>query len=217
MILKNQFAVVQLDHIKTKRLILKQWLSQFDDDQEQSDLTGILGFRLELTQNATEPQGVVILECGTNTLHELVVMKPNCILINCQDSKSLIENLENVLSNPSREVGSCRLNTVVIENISSFYWEKRCQDRLSRTKWYNDVNQSISKIMTRFNCNVLVTMWDLEFERGFRSKQSSQGQYTQQTISYTPAELFSGCDHIFGYKDQEVFEYIDGSWRIASG
>lgn len=116
----------------------------------------------------------------------------------------------------SGELGACTLNTLIVENISAFYWEKRCDDWQTRSRWYKDANSAILKTLDRFKCNIVVTMWDIQFEKGFRSHPTSRDIAGLRTLAYTHPELFSRCDYVLSYVNCDVYQYVDGSWQMPT-
>lgn len=214
--LKNQFAIVQFNHLRTKQKIYKNWLNQFGKDRAQDDLSH-LEPKSECQDGVSEATGVVLIECGIQQLHRIVDLPVDCIRFGCEESNDLVDLIDLISKRPRNDVGQCRLNTIVVENLSAFYWNLRCTDRQTRSKWYRDVNQALLSAMDRFKCNVVVTMWDREYERGYKSKRSGELLKDQKILSYTPLELYNGCHFGLSYQDDGTYMYIEGHWKpVAS-
>lgn len=206
--LKNQFAVVLFDRLKTKQTFYVEWFKQLGSDVPTSSILGVdLG-----PPTASRANDIIILECGPRTLRRMINLPLNCKTLICASPEDLVKTIRMVMEEPAADLGGCRLNTFVVENLSAFYWDKRCGDKQSCIKWYRDVNELLATIKKRFKCNVVVTMWDLDFERGFKSRHSRVNA-SNRTLSYTPNELFSGSSYSLSYKDDDVYQYLEGLWH----
>lgn len=210
-VLESDFAVVFFDNIQTKCRLYNDFLKQFtQNDQENS----ILGFEIA-DSKGPKTLDVFVIECGLRSLNKLTKYYTGLHLFQCNDSSLLLEILQLIIDCSLDRLDNCRLNTLIVENLSSFYWEKRCQDRLSRIQWYKDVNEKLRELKCKYMCNVVITMWDLEFERGYKSKPSQDTSALSKALSYTPNELFLGCLYTIRYRDGDVYQYLNGAWLLV--
>lgn len=208
--LENQFAVVLFDRITTKRRIYLEWFKQIAPAGPE---TSIIGNQLG-TSTDMEANDMIIIECGSSTLHRMMNLPHNCKFLNCTNPDSLFKLIKMIMEEPIHEISGSRLNTIVIENLSSFYWEKRSKDIQTSAKWYKELNELLTLSKDYFKCNVVVTMWDLDFERGFKLRQSKVAA-SNRTLSFTPDELFLGASYSLSYQEDIVLQYLDGSWQTV--
>lgn len=208
--LENDFAVVFFDNIQSKRGLYNKFFKQFEqEDKEKS----IFGLQVEVT-NSKGPEilDVIILECGLKSICKLTNLHTGTHMFQCDDSMRVLEYLQQIIDCSLDKIGKHKLNTLIVENLSSFYWEKRCQDRSARVQWYKDLNEKLLELKSKYMCNIVVTMWDLEFERGFKSKPSHDTSAPTKTLSYTPNEVMLGSLYAISYRKGDVFQYINGAW-----
>lgn len=206
--LEGDFAIVFVDNIQTKRRLYYDLINQFMQIGQDKSLLGV-----EIAEfKGSETLDVVILECGLPTLDKFTKLNPCFHVIQCIDPDLLLETIQLVLESSLDNRGDCRLNTLIVENLSAFYWKKRCEERLARAQWYKAVNEKLLNLKSKYACNIVITMWDIEFERGFKSKPSNDNPVLTKSLSYTPNEVFLGCLYIVSYRNGDVFQYLDGAW-----
>lgn len=130
---------------------------------------------------------VIVMECGLKCVESGTSTGRDCFIFNnCATSQDLLNSLQDILDNKSKFVGS-NLNTLVIENISAFYWHQRVS---GSRELYKELNALIGEMMKRYACNAIVTMWGIGFERGFKSHVVENFPQELSQATFTPWELF---------------------------
>lgn len=186
MVLRNHYCVVLFGGIKLKR-----------------------AFYLRFFANASD---LIIFECSKSLPRNSGTIKDS-IVINCESHLQLLDELRAIPQDKNIHVSARYLNTIVIESISSFYWDLRCEKSSDRVLWYKQINQILTTIKDTYKCNILVTGWDNDYERGFNNKGSKSRQfYNLDDVSFMPKELFRGAKFIFAYQTGRSLVY-ETLWR----
>ncbi|KAM9913204.1 hypothetical protein OXX69_001844 [Metschnikowia pulcherrima] len=134
--------------------------------------------------------------------------------IHCGNPDGLISALKDMLDTTDLILGQCVLNTIIIENLSAYYWDLKCHPRQGAVKWYSDLLQLCHVLKERYMCNVVVTMWDKNFERGFNSRAVSDLEPRRlDDLTYTPMEFFQNADYVLAARAGGNLQYTAGQWR----
>ncbi|OBA21393.1 hypothetical protein METBIDRAFT_11914 [Metschnikowia bicuspidata var. bicuspidata NRRL YB-4993] len=159
---------------------------------------------------------VLIIECGQGALQQGAPGLPGALLVNCQTPEALLLVLRNIPTTNDPRIGACVLNTVIIENLSAFYWAKRSVTKALASKWYMDLNARARVLMETYQCNVLVTMWDKNYERGFNARPAQEPAPLRLVdLTYTPAEFFEMPAYVFASRAPGSLQYIGTQWRAT--
>lgn len=112
--------------------------------------------------------------------------------------------------------------TLVVDNISAFYWDLRVADSdnyrslglnefVLAAKWYTRLVEVVLRILARYKCNVIVTSYDVSFDRGYDQKNErkhhSQDNDTMAAVSYLPESYLLRFDHLVHMESGMVREY----------
>lgn len=189
--LKNEYAVVFFENIQNKIQFYKQF--------EQHRYIG----------QSVEGQTVAVIECGQQWLDRIDGLTGMSIAW-CKDSSMLKTMVEQL---PTRsDIQEQHLNTVIIENISAFYWEKKVSIH-ERVLWYKGIAGALTELMEKYKCNVIITAWDNEFERGFSFKQNTRVESRLDSVTFTPVELFAPASYLFAQKHNLWYQYLNSQWE----
>lgn len=90
------------------------------------------------------------------------------------------------LTNKNDPMYSLEIHTLVIDDISVFYWELKMLTFSDQVQKYQQLGELVNQIHNRYNCNVITTSWDSAFELGYQYQHKS----TPQRKSLLPAGLF---------------------------
>lgn len=153
----------------------------------------------------------VIVECGMPTVLSLADLSAS-LVVPCSEYIQLLDILRGIPQDQNEAIGAIHLNTLVIENVSAFYWHVACLSSPEKFAWYRNINSSIHHLRQRYGCNVLVTGWDIEYDRGFNSRRIVKQPETLQDLSYLPSELFKGATRILHY-DRQCLELRGWKWQ----
>lgn len=166
-------------------------------------------FYLRFLANASD---LVIFDCCKS----LPVSKDfvqDGIVIQCDSPTLLLLELQAIPRDQSATVNSRYMNTMVIENISAFYWQLKCLRTAARALWYNQLNQILRTIRDKYKCNVLVTGWDSDYERGFNVKSSrSEEPKKLHDVTFMPQDLYRTAERVVAYQKRGDLVF-DGEWR----
>lgn len=139
---------------------------------------------------AIKPGGFIVVECGTADVPKFLKLSSS-FHICCATPADLLRTLDNVYEGTIPEIQEISLNTVFLDNISAFFWELKASGRY-RYDFYRDLNQVVHKIRDLYKCNVVMTAWDSDFDRGFSHAGklvASEAEYP----SFMPQDVFSGA------------------------
>lgn len=151
--------------------------------------------------SAIKPAGFIVVECGTVDVPKFLALSSS--FHTCSTTPAdLLQMLDNVYEGTMPEIQEISLNTVFLDNISAFYWELKASGRY-RYDFYRDLNLVLHKIRDLYKCNVVMTAWDSDFDRGFSHSGRlvvSEADYP----SFMPQDVFSGARVIvWGRKEPE--------------
>lgn len=159
---------------------------------------------------------MLIIECGRATIKNAVLGQSGTLFMNCQTPEELGSILRNIIRNPNGEIGNCKVNTVIIENISAFYWETKLWSRVKAGQWYTEINRLIRLLMAKYGCNVLTTMWDRNYEFGFSLRPIPDMAVVKlDDLTCVPGEFFEGPMYIYASQSTRSLRCKDGQWTPA--
>ena len=161
-------------------------------------ITGVIhvAFRDRKTKSAfynqLHPIGsgkVCVIDCG----YENIVVDSQLNLGDIEDFAALILKLELILAMtlPNDPLFHVNIHTLVIDNLSVFYWELKLllfQDQVSK---YRQLGNLIHIIHKRYNCSIITTSWDSMFELGY--------QYNHKSVPERLILIPTGCFEHFNY------------------
>lgn len=165
-----------------------------------------------LKQPLEHPQ-TIVLECGRRTLADHL-QASNCLFITCPTPEDLLSTIHTIMENERRDMGNCTLNTVVIENLLAFFWDKRRLPRHVANRWYGELAARARDLADKYSCNVIFTMWDKNFDRGYNSKFVLEPSPSRlDDMTYIPADLFASVPHVFALRASDSLRYIGSQWK----
>ncbi|GEQ70904.1 hypothetical protein JCM33374_g4584 [Metschnikowia sp. JCM 33374] len=195
-VLEKSLAILLFENIKQK-LVFYRKLKHANPDQMRICPT----------------PSILVIECGPSSLKHALVGFEAPLFVNCGTPEELISVIKGIPENKTPSIGSCKLNTVVIENLSAFYWDKQRVPRGSAVQWYVEIGHWCGVLQQKYGCNVVVTMWDKNFERGFNSRPVNELHPRKlDDLSYTPAELFAVASCILAFRADGNLQYVDSQW-----
>lgn len=151
-------------------------------------------FYERLAQGASD---LVIFECGSSILTPI----PDALLLNCKDISLLLNQLQSIPDNRHEAVGPRHLNTLIVDNVSAFYWDLKCLKRAERLEWYVQLSKILKAIELKYACNVIVTAWDSDFEKGFNYRKVEREAQKLEDCTFLPHEFLQGMDYVFHQGD----------------
>lgn len=154
-------------------------------------------------------QNVVLVECGVPTIKSIATFSG--YIVSCSSPSELIEILHGIPNDKDDEISRRHLNTLVVENLSAFFWKLACLPSQEKFSWYRTLNSELALLRKKYGCNVLLTGWDVEFDRGFNSRTIVKAPVVLEDLTYFPAELFHGATRIIHY-GEECLEFRDRKW-----
>lgn len=131
------------------------------------------------------------------------------LVIEANGFVSVMRELNCILEGQNSEASDCVLNTLVIENISSFYWELR--ESKQRIASYGRLADTLDLFKRRYACNIIVTAWDSDFEKGYNYKRRRETPKVFQDLSFIPKEFFKYSNHIYAI-GQKNYKFND-QWQ----
>lgn len=156
---------------------------------------------------AQESDSLIVVDCGSGSSQRLGLN--NALIIQANGYESVLKSLEDILGNRNEEANKCVLNTLIIENISAFYWELR---ESKRRHWlYSKLAEVLRSFQQTYKCNVVVTSWDNDFEKGYNYKPMEKEPRVLQDLTFIPGELVLSADRVFAIGKQ-VLEF-HGTWH----
>lgn len=184
--LKNHFCVVLFGGIQLKRAFYSRFFAHAFD--------------------------LVIFDCSKS----LPTNDPghDGLVIHCDTHLLLLRELQAIPQDRNLKVNCRYMNTLVIENISAFYWALKCLKLADRTSWYHQLNRIVQTIKVKYKCNVIVTGWDNDYERGFNIKSSRPGQpQNLDDLTFIPKEFYRGAERVFTYQTGRSFVFEGNQWH----
>lgn len=136
-------------------------------------------------------ESVVILQCGPPSIDDT----GNALLIEC--TIDLLHETMRAMTSHHTLVGPRHLNTLVIDNISAFYWDLRCAKSSERAQWYDELKILLRVIKEKYKCNVLVTGWDNDYEKGFNYLGRDFEPQKLDDLTYLPSNIIADMDYVF--------------------
>ena len=168
-------------------------------------------FYLRLLPRATD---LVVFECG-RSIPISTANVPNALIIKCASHGDLLKNLHDILEDRSLLLNDHFMNTLVIENLSSFYWTLRCKKVADRIHWYEQLHRVLLTIRDEYKCNILVTAWDNNYERGFNVRERWSGQPQKlDDLTYMPLTLYQRVEHVFAFQKGRSFMFKENRWVL---
>lgn len=155
---------------------------------------------------------IVFIECGRNATD-----KPpaNHRHFTCNTPAELLGLMTETLEGTLKEARDCVINTVLIDNLSAFYWEQKMLPRAEFYAWYRRVKELLEAIVAKYQCNVVLTMWDKNYERGFnaRAVDSHEAPVPKKLddVTFTPADVFTGS--VFALRGGQQLRFAEGAWH----
>lgn len=197
LVLHNEYVVVLFENVSLKLNFYKA-LKQVNPGKFSPLASNIL---------------VVIIECGRPTIKHAVSGICSTLFLNCQTPKELLLIIRGVAENTHPEIGNCVLNTVIIENLSAFYWENKLLLWSSARQWYTEINRILQQIMAKYGCNVVSTMWDKNYEQGFNLRREPNMLAVRLSdLTTIPSEFFENSGHVYASQTSRSLRYTDAGW-----
>jgi len=154
---------------------------------------------------------IIIIECGVPTIKSIAPFSG--YIVTCRSPDELMDILRGIPNDQDEEISKRHLNTLVVENISAFYWNLATLSSQEKFSWYKGLNNELAQIRKRYGCNVLVTGWDIDFDRGFNARRViEKAPVALQDLTYLPGELFLGATRIIHY-GETTLHFRDKKWR----
>ena len=169
-------------------------------------ITGVIhvAFRDRKTKSAfynqLHPIGsgkVCVIDCG----YENIVVDSQLNLGDIEDFAALILKLELILAMtlPNDPLFHVNIHTLVIDNLSVFYWELKLllfQDQVSK---YRQLGNLIHIIHKRYNCSIITTSWDSMFELGYQYNHKS----VPERLILIPTGFFEHFNYVVHYEGEK--------------
>lgn len=154
----------------------------------------------------------VIIECGIPTIAQIADLLASYVHP-CPDYASLLEILQSIPKDAYAEISSRHVKTFVIENISSFFWHISGLPAQEKFAVYRRLNEELLSLKQSYGCNVVLTGWDVKYDRGFNTYRIPEQKYEDlRDFTYLPRELVHGATHILHY-DETTHKFGNG-WEI---
>lgn len=148
-------------------------------------------------------ESVLAIECGQRVLQR---MGSSVRTLACDGD--LAELIDGLLDSSANDM---HVNTLIVENISAYYWELKCRPR-ERVQWYKRLNGAIMGLMEKLQCNVIVTGWDNAYEKGYNFQNARALGTELDSVTYIPLELLGSADHLLSH-GRGWMRYTDGWWQ----
>lgn len=161
--------------------------------------------------NQPHNQNVVIFECGAPQLPHSGNLK-----LPCKTPSDLMSLLEGIPTSKDPQIIDRVIDTLIVENLSAFYWELRSRPRIAEIRWYAELVQALEQLRHFYKINVVVTMWDKNFERGFNSRPVPLAGALLLDVSYTPGALFEPAEVILHHQHAGVSHVEKGSTETTA-
>lgn len=185
--LKNHFYVVLFAEIQLKRKFYSRFLAKASD--------------------------LVIIECSKSLPVDKTSIQ-DCLVVQCGSHDLLLQELQAIPQDENPRVNSQYMNTMVIENLSAFYWDLKCLKPRERNVWYSQLNLIIHTIRRKYKCNIIVTGWDNDYERGFNNKSSRPGEpYGLSDLTFLPLDFYRGVERVLAYQTGGSLVFEGNLWR----
>lgn len=153
---------------------------------------------------------VVLVECGVPTIKSIASFSG--YIVPCSSPSDLLDILRGIPNDKDEEISNRHLNTLVVENISAFFWNLASLTSHEKFLWYRTLNNELALLRKKYGCNVLVTGWDVDFDRGFNARSVvGKTAVVLDDLTYLPGELFQGAARIIHY-GEECLELKDKKW-----
>lgn len=183
-VLENESAVVLFQNISLKKAFYDR-LSEYDGS-------------------------LIIFDCGAGFMDTIEL--PESYILRIADFDDLLLQLERLMRDPIEEIGKRHLNTLIVENISTFYWKLRSLKQ--RSQQYCKLRDLLAKIKDWYQCNVVVTSWDSEFEKGYNLKHENENPESLLDLTFVPTDFYAKFDHIFAVGRQN-YRFKD-KWLLCT-
>lgn len=108
-----------------------------------------------------EKGSIVVFDCGAGFMDSANIVG-SCV-IRIEHFDDLLSKMNGLMNDEVKEVNELHLNTLIIENISTFYWTLRSLSH--RNLSYSKLRDLVDTVKEWYKCNVIVTTWDSEFEK----------------------------------------------------
>lgn len=117
------------------------------------------------------------------------------------------------------------LNTLVIDNISVFYWDLKILNAsnykslnfnhyMPASNQYALLSRLIDDIKSKYNCNVIVTSYDISFQKGYNSNwEKTSSLVGLSRFSYLPKKFIFNFDYIF-HSSSIATSYFEKSQNV---
>lgn len=134
--------------------------------------------------------------------------------MSCLHHMHLIKILQEIPEDAYDDVSSRHLNTLIIENISAFFWNVSILPSQEKFAWYRKVNALLLRLKNMYGCNVIVTGWDIQYDRGFNSRKILEANpKSLNDLTYLPLELFQGSTLIIHYLEESL-QFVNDEWQL---
>lgn len=157
--------------------------------------------------NGIDQTGLLFFNCS---IAEYQFINKKCQILELSTFDKLIEELEKILFSDIELI----LKTLIIDNISIYFWELRCLNARNYTSmgykydsakvYYSTLVSLINKIKEKFKCNIIVTSWDIKFDKGYNASWKNKIDINDiDTLSYLPTSYLLSFDHIMHRDDDK--------------
>lgn len=203
--LHRDIPVISL-HCSTVRLTNEYGVLLFEDLRHKGDFYKKLG---------TEFDNLIIIECANSAVSALADLSSS-LVVSCGSHKELLDILRGIPGDENEELSSKHLNTLIIENLSAFYWHLGSLHSQDKFSWYRLLNLALHVIRQKYGCNIIVTSWDIDFDRGFNARSTfDKIPEGLNDLTYLPSELFKGATRIIHYHE-ECLQLKDKKWQAIT-
>lgn len=157
---------------------------------------------------------LIVIECGGGSVLALADFSAS-LVVPCCSHHELMDILRGIPLDANKEMSSRHLNTLVIENLSAFYWNLACELPSERYLWYRELNSELHQLKQKYGCNVVVTCWNVDYDRGFSARPLVDRKPEKlRDLSYFPSELFRGATHVLHF-DGGCMEFRGNGWHAV--
>ena len=202
----------------------RQRLRLFQEGTQTSEVTlenqnSHILFRDKVSKRVTfgswdQGECLYILDCGGEGFDYL---SDKCLVKrDLRTMDDVLDEIENIFTlgtkgNDKHPLSNRVLSTLVVDNISVYFWElkllglDRSQQRqlgyrrdIPGWQYYAELFRVIRRTQDRYNCNVIITSWDILYEKGVRFRGSIEaGSSKLQELTSLPSQYLVSFDYLY--------------------
>ncbi|KAF3990229.1 hypothetical protein FT663_03273 [Candidozyma haemuli var. vulneris] len=197
--------------IKPEKRVLRlalPWEEKIIENESVVLLFQRLSYKRAFYQKLGQTKGsIIVFDCGAGFMD--TIRLEDSYSVRVSDFNDLISQLKGIMTDQDKEISDREMNTLIIENLSDFYWTLRSSPQ--RVSSYLRLRDLTAQLKERYQCNIIVTSWDSDFEKGYNLKHSNDDPKKLSDLTFIPPDFYTKFDHIYAigrqnYKYEEKWQ-----------